>query len=356
MSPKAAPDPEKLNQFLGKFLEGMGAIVHGPTILIGEELGLYAALGRSDGMSSGELARATETDERLVREWLCSQATAGFVESTAGSDRFSMNAEQAFALADASSPAYLPGALLLATSLYKDWPKVAQAFRTGKGMAWDAHSPELFEGTDRFFRNAYVANLLPHWIPALDGVVARLEKGSSVADVGCGRGTSTILMAQAFPNSRFFGFDYHAPSVRAAAKAAEKAGVGDRATFAVASSDAYGGKEYGLVGFFDCLHDMGDPERVAKYVLSTLAKDGTWMIVEPFAGETLAENMTPVGRVSYGASTQVCIPASLAQPGRRALGAQAGDSQYAEIVRNAGFTRFRRAFETPFNRIFEARP
>jgi 2-polyprenyl-3-methyl-5-hydroxy-6-metoxy-1,4-benzoquinol methylase len=349
-------DSKKLDEFMGRFALGFGAIVHGPSILIGEELGLYKALAASDGMSAKELAKATGTHERMVREWLCAQAASEYVESTGDPPRFSMSPEQAMALADETSRAYIPGALLLASTLYKDWPRVSQAYRSGKGLGWNEHSPEMFVGTERFFRASYVGNLISSWLPALDGVVAKLEKGCRVADVGCGHGASTILMAIAFPKSRFHGFDYHAPSIDAAKEAAAKAGVGDQAEFAVASADGYDGRNYELVACFDCLHDMGDPAAVARHIRGSLARDGSWMIVEPFANETLAANLTPVGRIFYSASSQICVPASIAQKGQMALGAQAGDAVFEGIARKAGFTRFRRATETPFNRVFEARP
>ena len=348
-------DPERLNQFLGKAIGDIAAIAHGPTVLIGESLGLYKALAGRD-MTATELAKTTKTDPRLVLEWVRAQAAAGFVEYHPESETFGLSPEQAFALADENSPVYLPGALSLGVAGFADWPKVAAAFRSGKGLGWDKHNPALYSGTARFFRNGYAANIVPHWLPALEGVVTKLQAGASVADLGCGFGWSTMIMAQAFPKSRFVGFDLHGPSLVAARRQARKDGLSDRVAFKQATSHNFPGKGYDVITTFDSLHDMGDPLGAARRVRSKLAPNGTWMIVEPFAGDSVGANLNPVGRMFYSASTMICTPASLAQKGRRALGAQAPDSEYREIMSAAGFTRFRRALATPTNRIFEARP
>jgi SAM-dependent methyltransferase len=266
-----------------------------------------------------------------------------------------MTPEQAFALADETSPAYLPGAFQLVTAAVKSEPKIADAFRSGAGFGWHEHDHGLFEGTERFFRPNYVGNLISSWIPALDGIDAKLRGGARVADVGCGHGASTILLALAYPKSTFVGFDYHGPSIEAARKAAQKAGVADRVTFEQAMAKNYPGSDYDLVAFFDCLHDMGDPVGAATHVLRSLAKDGTWMVVEPFAGDNVEDNLNPVGRVFYSASTLICTPASRSQEVGLALGAQAGEARIREVVTRGGFSRFRRVAETPFNLVFEAR-
>lgn len=346
---------DKLNDFLGKAVVDIGATLHAGLVLIGEKLGLYKTLAESGALTPAELAQKTGTTERYVREWLNSQAAGGYVTYEAGSGRYSMTPEQAFALANEDSPAYLPGAFQLATSALKAEPRITEAFRTGGGFGWHEHDHGLFEGTERFFRPNYVGNLVSSWIPALDGVEAKLKRGAKVADIGCGHGASTILLAQAYPKSAFAGFDYHGPSIDAARKAAEKAGVSDRVTFEQAAAKQYPGGGYDLVAFFDCLHDMGDPVGAATHVLRSLAKDGTWMIVEPFAGDRVEDNLNPVGRVFYSGSTLICTPASRAQEVGLALGAQAGEARIAEVVRRGGFTKFRRATQTPFNLVFEAK-
>jgi SAM-dependent methyltransferase len=348
-------DMDKLNAFLGRFVGDLGAAFHAGMVVIGDELGLYRAL--ADGPRTPfELAEATATDERYVREWLSSQAAGGYVEYDADAGRFSLSAEQAFALADADSPAYLPGAFQLALGSLKAVPRITEAFRSGAGMGWHEHDAEVFSGCERFFRPGYAANLTSKWIPALDGVEVRLRKGVLVADVGCGHGASTILMAQAYPQSLFTGFDYHEGSIAAARAAAAKAGLGDRVRFEVAPAKAYPGTGYALVCFFDCLHDMGDPAGAAAHVRGSLTPDGTWMVVEPFAHDTLERNLNPVGRIYYGASTLLRTPCSRSQEVGRCLGAQAGEARLRAVVREGGFTRFRRAAETPFNLVFEARP
>jgi SAM-dependent methyltransferase len=349
-------DQEKLNQFVFKAVGDLGATFHAAMVVIGDKLGLYKTLASAGPLTSAELAEKTGTMERYVREWLGSQAAGGYVNYDAEADRYWLSEEQAFALAQEGSPAFLPGAFQLATAALKAEPKIAEAFRTGKGFGWHEHDPDLFRGTQRFFRPNYVANLVSNWIPALEGVEANLQKGIRVADVGCGLGASTILMAQSYPNSTFVGFDYHEESITWAREAAKEAGVADRVAFEVAMAKDYPGKDYGFVTFFDCLHDMGDPVGAAAHVLESLDAGGTWMIVEPFAGERVEENLTPVGRVFYSASTLICTPASLAQEVGLALGAQASESRLWEVVTSGGFTRFRRAAETPFNRVYEAKP
>jgi len=307
-------------------------------------------------VSSQQVAEKTGADERMVREWLRNQAAGGYVVYDEASDRYTLPAEHALALADEDSPFYILGVYDSIASLYADEDRIVEAFRSGEGMGWHEHDERLFRGTERFFRPGYRANLVTEWIPALDGVQEKLETGAKVADVGCGHGASTIIMAEAFPSSEFFGFDYHDASIAKARELAAQAGVGDRISFAVATAKDYPGKGYDLVTVFDCLHDMGDPVGASAHIRDTLADDGTWMIVEPFAGDTVAENLNPVGRIFYGASTVICTPASLDQEVGLALGAQAGEAQLAEVIKEGGFTTVRRATETPFNLILEARP
>jgi 2-polyprenyl-3-methyl-5-hydroxy-6-metoxy-1,4-benzoquinol methylase len=349
-------DMQKLDAFMGKAVGDLGATLSAALIVIGDELGLFKAMADAGPITSAELAKRTETSERYVREWLASMAAGGYVEYDAKSEKYILPAEQAFALSVEDSPAFLPGAFQLALGLLSDQPKIKEVFKSGEGMGWHEHDARLFHGTERFFRPNYIANLVSSWIPSLEGVQAKLEKGARVADIGCGHGASTILMAKSYPKSKFSGFDYHEPSIRWAQRAAKEAGVADRATFEVASSKAYPGKDYDLVTFFDCLHDMGDPVGASKHVRETLAGDGTWMIVEPFAHDRLEQNLNPVGRVFYSASTLVCTPASLSQEGKLGLGAQAGEKRLRDVVTSGGFKRFRRATETPFNLVLEARP
>lgn len=349
-------DQEKLNQFLGKFVADLGATFHAPTVVIGEKLGLYKAMAGGAEWTSQELASKTGTSERYVREWLAAQAASGYVMYNHLSRKYWLSPEQAFALADEGSPAYLPGAFYLAASLFKDEPRVLEAFKTGKGVGWHEHDGDLFRGTEKFFRPGYAGNLVSSWLPALDGVVAKLERGGKVADVGCGHGASTIIMAKAYPNSRFVGYDYHAPSIQVARATAEREGVSDRVSFEVAPAKSYPGKHFDLVTVFDALHDMGDPAGAAAHVRQSLTLDGTWMIVEPYANEKVEDNLNPVGRIFYSASTMICTGASLAQEAGLALGSQASDTRLRELVLRGGFTSFRRATQTPFNRIFEAKP
>ena len=349
-------DENKLNDFMGRFVGDLGAVLHAPLIVIGDKLGLYKALAGGGAQTAADLAKKTSTTERYVAEWLAANAASGYVEYDASTRRYRMTEEQAFTLADPDSPAFIPGAFLIAMSMFKDEAKVTEIFKTGKGLGWHEHDKCLFEGTEKFFRPSYVANLVSSWLPALDGVKAKLEAGARVADIGCGHGASTILMAKSFPRSTFHAFDYHAESLVAARQAAQAAGVADRITFDLAPAKDYPGTGYDLVTFFDCLHDMGDPEGAAKHVLRTLAPDGTWMIVEPFAHDSVEKNLNPVGRIFYSASTMICTPASKSQEVGLALGAQAGEGRLRNIVKSAGFKRFRRAAETPFNLVLEARP
>jgi SAM-dependent methyltransferase len=354
-APRPALDMDKLNAFIGKFVTDLGAAVHTGMVVIGEKLGLYKALA-SEAMSSAELAAKTQTDERYVREWLASQAAGGYVTYDEKTHKFSLSEEQAFALAQEDSPAYLPGAFELALGSLAAVPRIADSFRTGAGMGWHEHDDGVFHGCEKFFRPGYAANLVSSWIPALQEVQQKLVEGARVADVGCGKGASTLLMAKAFPKSRFFGFDYHDKSIEGARESAKREGVADRVTFEVAKAKEYPGKNYDFVAVFDCLHDMGDPIGSAAHVLQSLSKDGTWMIVEPFANDQLKDNLNPVGRVYYSFSTLLCTPCSRSQEVGLCLGAQAGETRIRQVVTSAGFTRFRRAAETPFNIIYEARP
>ncbi len=354
-APQPSLNMDKLNAFVGQFVGDLGAAVHAGMVVIGERLGLYKALASSP-MTSAELAAKTKTDERYVREWLASQAAGGYVSYDEKTDKFSLSAEQAFTLANEDSPAYLPGAFELALGSLAAVPRITESFRTGAGMGWHEHDDSVFHGCEKFFRPGYAANLVATWIPALTGVKAKLEAGAKVADVGCGKGASTVLMAQAFPGSRFCGFDYHFGSIEGARESAKRAGLGDRVTFETASAKDYAGNDYDLVTVFDCLHDMGDPVGVAKHVRQSLAKDGTWMIVEPYAKDHIKDNLNPVGRVYYSFSTLLCTPCSRSQEVALCLGAQAGEAQIRQVVTSAGFTHFRRATETPFNIVYEARP
>ncbi|HET9407953.1 MAG TPA: class I SAM-dependent methyltransferase [Candidatus Sulfotelmatobacter sp.] len=348
----ASIDQAKLNAFMEKAVMDMGAAMHATLVVIGDKLGLYKAMANAGWLTSTELAEKTKTTERYVREWLNANAASGYVLYDAATQRYQLPPEQAFALLAQD----LPGAFHIISACFKDEPKITQAFRTGEGVGWHEHDANLFFGTERFFRPNYENNLLGSWIPALDGVQEKLAAGASVADVGCGHGASTLLMAKAFPKSRFNGFDYHSGSIEYARHVAGRDGLLDYVNFEVASSKSYpanGG--YDLVAFFDCLHDMGDPAGAAKHVLSTLKPDGTWMIVEPFAGDHPEQNHNPIGRIFYSASTMICTPASLAQEVGAALGAQAGEERIRKTVMAAGFTRFRRAAQTPFNLVYEAR-
>jgi SAM-dependent methyltransferase len=350
------PDQTKLMDLLGKAVTDLGGTVTAGLIVLGDRLGLYKALAIGGKMSPAELARATSTDERYVREWLSAQTASGYVAYDPASQKFSMTPEQVFAFANPDGPVHLPGAFQLATSALKSEPRIEEAFRSGKGMAWGEHDPGVPEGCERFFRPNYIGNLVTSWLPALDGVVAKLQQGAKVADIGCGHGASTILMAKEYPKSTFAGYDLHAPSIDIARRRAKDAGVADRVTFEVASAKDFPGKEFDFAACFDCLHDMGDPVGAATHVRDSLKKDGTFMIVEPFANDRLEDNVNPVGRTYYAFSTLLCTPSSRSQEVGLCLGAQAGEARMRDVATKAGFTRFRRATETPFNLVFETRP
>ncbi len=344
---------QAIEEFAHKALGDVAGALTASLVVIGDKLGLYKALTKG-AATPAELATRTGTTERYVREWLNAQAAAGYVTYEDG--RYSLPPAHAACLADEESPACVLGAFQGMTAAMRANGKVAEGFRSGCGVGWHEHDPELFVGTERFFRPGYNAHLISEWIPALDGVQGKLERGARVADVGCGLGASTIIMAKAFPKSTFVGFDYHAPSIEKARERARVAGVGDRVKFEVASAKEFPGEKYDVVCFFDCLHDMGDPVGAARHVRQTLAPDGTWLLVEPMAGDRVEDNLNPIGRLFYSVSTLVCTPASLAQEVGLALGAQAGEGRLREVLQEAGFTRIRRATQTPFNLVLEARP
>jgi 2-polyprenyl-3-methyl-5-hydroxy-6-metoxy-1,4-benzoquinol methylase len=346
----------KLNEFMGKIVGDLGTTMSSALLVLGDRLGLYKAMAATGPVTAAELAKRTETAERYVGEWLNAQAASGYVVYDAASGRYTLPPEQAFAFADDDSPAAVAGAFSVARAMWTALDEMETNFRTGGGLEWGHHHPSLFEGTERFFRAGYIGNLIGSWIPALDGVQAKLAAGAKVADVGCGCGASTILMAKAFPKSTFRGFDSHQASIDTASRRAKEAGVTDRVTFSVAQATDYPGTGYDLVAHFDCLHDMEDPVGAARHARRTLAHDGTWLIVEPFSSDKTEENHNPVGRIYYSASTLLCVPHSLAHQGP-ALGAQAGETRLRDVVvAKGGFSRFRRAAQTPFNLILEARP
>jgi len=351
-----AVDMDKLNVLVGKIVGDLGGAATGALVRLGDRLGLFKALAEAGPQSPKDLARRTKTHERLLREWLHGMAAAHYVTYDAATKTFSMTPEQSMAFAEEDGPAFMAGGFQALGSMWIDEEKVAKSFLTGKALDWGHHHHSLFEGTERFFRPGYNANLVSAWIPALDGVKEKLEKGALVADVGCGHGASTILMARTYPKSKFIGFDYHKPSILSATKKAKAAGVAKNTKFQVAKATNFPGKNFDFVTFFDCLHDMADPDGAAKHVRKALKPDGTWMIVEPNAKDNPEDNHHALGKIFYGASTLICVGVSLAQKGP-ALGAQAGDARLREvIVDKGGFTRFRRAAETPFNIILEARP
>lgn len=352
---KASVNPDALNQLLGHMVNDLGAAVNGALIVLGDRLGLYAALAEIGPANSQQLAEKTNLHERPIREWLSAQAASGYVTYDAAKDTFFLTAEQSAVFADPNSPATMVGGFYVVSAVYHDEPLVAESFRTGTGLPWGKHHPCLFCGAARFFRPGYQANINDQWIPALDGVQQRLVAGTRVADIGCGHGISTLIMAKAFPNSEFHGFDLHPASIEAANRHAEGQQL-PNVRFSMASAKEFPGRDYGFVTVFDALHDMGDPVGAARHVKEALQADGTFMIVEPFAGDSLLENLNPVGRTYYGFSTMICTPNSLSQEVGLALGAQAGERRLREVVSKGGFTRFRRAAETPFNLILEARP
>jgi ubiquinone/menaquinone biosynthesis C-methylase UbiE len=346
---------DKLNEFLGRFITDLGATAAAGNVVIGHQLGLYRALATAPTTAEG-LAARTRTNPRYVVEWLRGQAAGGYVEYDGDSDLYSMTEEQAFAMTNPDGPLYAPGAFVLALGTLRSVPRITEAFRTGTGMGWHEHDEDVFVGCEQFFRPGYIANLIPSWIPALDGVEDRLRAGAKVADIGCGLGASTILLAQEYPNSEVTGSDYHDQSIELARKRAGDAGVADRVNFEVATASSFSGSGYDLAATFDCLHDMGDPLAAARHIRQALKPNGTWLVVEPFAGDDTASNLNPVGRVYYSFSTMLCVPNAMSQPGGYSLGAQAGEAAIRQIATEAGFTRFRRASQTPFNLVYEVRP
>jgi SAM-dependent methyltransferase len=350
-----AINTDKLQEFLGRFVADLGATVAAGNVVIGHRLGLYQALAAGPARAE-ELAARTQTSPRYLAEWLCGQAAGGYVEYDPAAGTYSMTEEQAFALANPDGGVYVPGAFVFALGALKAEQRITEAFRTGAGMGWHEHDEDVFIGCEQFFRPGYVANLVPSWIPALDGVHDKLRAGARVADIGCGLGASTILLAREYPNSAFAGSDYHDRSMEIARRHADEAGVADRVSFEVATAAGFSGTGYDLAATFDCLHDMGDPLAAARHVRASLAPDGTWLIVEPYAGDTIIDNLNPIGRLGYNFSTLLCIPNAMSQAGGYSLGAQAGEAAIRQVVIDAGFTRFRRAAETPFNLIYEARP
>ena len=351
-----AVDELRLQEFLGQAVTDMGAAMNGVLVMIGGELGLWEALGGAGPLTAAEIAEKTGVSERYVREWASAQAASGYLTYDAEVETFTLPPEQAMAFADPDSPVFMLGGYSVISSAYKDRAKLADRFRRGEGFGWHEHDPELFVGTEQFFRPGYRAHLIAEWIPALEDAETKLREGARVADIGCGHGISTVLMAQAYPESTIHGFDYHDASIERAKEIAEAEGVAENTEFAVASAKDYPGEGYDLVCFFDCLHDMGDPVGAMKHVRETIADDGTVMLVEPFAGDSLTDNLNPVGRIFYAASTVICTPSSLDQEVGLGLGAQAGEARLREVAEEAGFTRFRRATETPFNLVLEARP
>lgn len=341
---------------MGQLVGELGGAVSGALIVLGDRLGLYRAMADGEPVTSEDLAKKTGCDERYLREWLSAQAAAGYLDYDPQTRTFSLSPEASVAFADEGHPAFFAGAFEVVQSLWIDEPKIEEAFRTGAGVGWHEHSTCLFRGTERFFRPGYNANLVSSWLPAIDGMTERLERGARVADVGCGHGASTILMAQAYPNSRFYGFDYHAPSIERARQSAQAAGVGDRITFQQAAASDFPAEGFDLVAMFDCLHDMGDPVGAARHVRSTLAPTGTWMVVEPQAGDRPEDNFNPVGRAYYAFSTLLCTPSSLSQEAGLALGTQAGPARLRAVVEQAGFGECRVAAGTPFNMVLEVRP
>jgi SAM-dependent methyltransferase len=350
-----AVDETKLNEFIGKAVSEWGATYGVLLTFLGDRLGLFKAMAGAGELTPEELAKKSGTHPRMIKEWLAAQAAGGFVIYNPATRTYILPGEHALALTNENSPAYIAGEYQVLMGLFKDEEKIIEAFRTGKGLGWGDHHHYLFEGTERLFKPGYVANLTTSWIPALEGVEEKLRNvGAKIADIGCGHGVSTILMAKAYPNSEVVGFDYHRPSIERARKEAEKEGLKNIA-FEVAGATDYPGDDYDLITFFDCFHDMGNPTGAAKHVLQTLKKkNGTWMLVEPFANDKLEDNFNPIGRAFYGGSTVACVPASLNENGP-AVGAQAGEERIREMVTGAGFSKFRRAAQTPFNLVFEAR-
>lgn len=349
-------DESRLEAFINQFAGDFGAALHASTVVIGDKLGLYRALAEVGPATATAVAEAAGCNTRLVQEWLNAQYAAGYCGFSAQTDTYWLSPEQAAVLADPTSPAFLVGAMTIAASTAKDEDKIREAFTTGAGLGWHDHHHDLFHGTERLFKPGYVANLVSSWIPALDDVDETLRAGGSIADLGCGHGASTILLAEAYPDCVVTGFDYHHGSIDIARKRAAEAGVTDRVSFEVASAQEFPGEGFDLICIFDALHDMGDPVAAARHIREALAPDGTWLLVEPMAGESLDDNANPVGRIFYSASTFICTPAAQSQDGGYALGAQVPEATLSALAADAGFSRFRRAAETPFNRVFQVRP
>lgn len=352
----AALDEAKLNAFIGQMLTDLGGASSIAMVRMGDALGFYKDLHTKGPMTSAELAKSANVDERYLREWLSNQAASNYLSYDAGSSKFSLPAEQAMIFANEESPVYMMGGFDLMAALLDNQPKVQAAFKSGEGVAWGDQAGCMFCAVARFFRPGYLNHLVGTWLPALGGVIDKLKRGAKVADVGCGHGWSTVLMAKAFPASQFIGYDFHAGSIENARAHAESHGVSANAQFEIGLAKDYPGKDFDLVTCFDCLHDMGDPAGAAAHIRQSLKSDGTWMIVEPMAGDTLQQNMNPVGRLYYAASTMICLPTSRSQEVGAALGAQAGEARLREVIQKGGFSKVRRATETPFNMILEARP
>lgn len=348
-------DKQKLDALVGRLFSDLSAGYGGVMVSLGDKLGLYKAMAGAGPLSSDELAKRAGCGERYVREWLNAQVAGGYVDYHVRSGTYEMSPEQAAVLADDMSPVYLPNAWQVVASMWADEPKSLAAIKTGRGVSWSEHDERLFCGVAAFFRNAYRGSLISQWLPALDGVVGKLQAGAKVADVGCGHGHSTVLMAQAFPNSRFHGFDVHEGSILEARRVAREAGVNDRVSFELSTADAYPARDYDLIAFFDCLHDMGRPADAARHAAKSLAHDGTVMLIEPFAGDTVEQNINPVGRMYYAASTTLCCAHAISENGTHVLGAQAGPKQLYGVLRQAGFGQVRTAMQTPFNLVIEAR-
>ena len=352
-----AVDQDRLMDFLHRFVGDLGATMAAGNVVVGHRLGLYTALAERPA-TPAELAMRTSTDARYVTEWLRGQAAGGYVtrDTAAEEETYFLTEEQAFCLTNPENPVYAPGAFVLMLGTLRAEPRITEAVRSGGGMGWHEHDGDVFVGTELFFRPGYHANLTTSWVPALDGVEAKLQAGGSVADIGCGLGASSVLLGEAYPAATVIGSDYHDGSIELARKRAADAGVADRVTFEVATAQTFHGTGYDLVTSFDCLHDMGDPLGAARHVRQALAADGSWMIVEPMAADDPADNLNPVGRLYYSASTFLCLPNAKSQSGGYALGAQAGEAAIRQVATDAGFTRFARVAETPFNLVFEARP
>ncbi|HEY9314078.1 class I SAM-dependent methyltransferase [Williamsia sp.] len=348
-------DDGRLEQVLGQVVTDMGAAVNAVLVMIGDELGLWTAMRDAGPMTVADLSKTTSVNEKYLHEWLAAQAASSYLEYDANAETFTLSPEQALAFADKDSPVYLMGGYHILSSAFHDRDKITEAFREGRGFGWHEHDPELFLGTEQFFRPGYRTHLISEWLPAIDGMAEKLDRGAVVADIGCGHGVSTAVMAKAYPNSTFRGFDYHAASIDRAKELAGESGLNGNTTFDKASAKDFPGENYDLICFFDCLHDMGDPVGALKHSRDALAPDGAIMLVEPFANDRLSDNLNPVGRMYYAASTLICTPSSLDQEVGAGLGAQAGEHRLAQIAADAGLTQFRRATETPFNLVLEAK-